>query len=269
MLKQLPDEERKEQILRKVMAELSEVDFALSPPAIAGVMFDIIMPHSANDDPYRQVKDDSNRHAMELYPQLRQQVEDSAEPFNTALRMAVAGNIIDFGALHDFSLQKISGYIQDALTAPMDEAAIRALQRDIEAAETILYLGDNCGEIVFDRLLVSQMPRHKVVFAVRGAPVINDATLADAETVGLTAAVEVISNGDNLPGTVLERCSDEFRDHWRRADLVIAKGQGNYETLSEVDKKIYFLLKVKCPVVAADLGVQTGSCICCSAVGSE
>ena len=123
------------------------------------------------------------------------------------------------------------------------------------------FLKDNAGEIVFDRLLIERLPPGKVTVAVRGFPVINDATLADAEGAGIHEVAEVIENGSDAPGTILDDCSESFRDRFDKADLVIAKGQGNYETLSEVDKDIYFLLKAKCPVIARDIGCQEGAMI--------
>ena len=113
-------------------------------------------------------------------------------------------------------------------------------------------------EIVFDRLLIEQLPREKVTLVVRGAPVSNDATMIDAEDTGLTKLLEVIDNGSDAPGTILDDCSHAFRERFDSADLIIAKGQGNYESLSEVEKDIYFLLKAKCPVIARDLGCEVG-----------
>ena len=116
-----------------------------------------------------------------------------------------------------------------------------------------LYLADNAGEIVFDRLLIERLPAEKVTLAVRGGAVLNDATLIDAENTGITELVEVIRNGSDAPGTILEDCSEEFKRCFAAADLIVAKGQGNYESLSHFKKKIYFLLTVKCSVVAQDL----------------
>ena len=122
----------------------------------------------------------------------------------------------------------------------------------------ILYLTDNAGEIVFDRLLIEQLPAGKVVVAVRGAPVLNDAVRADAETADLPDVAPVVDNGSDAPGTILDDCSAEFRGRYAAADLVIAKGQGNYETLAEEDKNLYFLFTVKCPLVAGRVGEPVG-----------
>ena len=128
-------------------------------------------------------------------------------------------------------------------------------------ADNILYLADNAGEIVFDRLLIELLPLEKITVAVRGFPTINDATMHDAETAGITKLVRVIDNGSDVPGTILDKCSEAFRYSFDRADLVISKGQGNYETLSEVDKDIFFLLKVKCPIIAKKISCPVGSLV--------
>ena len=128
-------------------------------------------------------------------------------------------------------------------------------------AKDILYLGDNAGEIVFDRLFIEQMPHEKVTYVVRGEPIINDVTIEDAREVDMFDLVDVIDNGSDAPGTILETCSHEFQQRFASSDLVIAKGQGNYETLSDVNKRIFFLLQVKCPVIAKDIGFEVGSFI--------
>ena len=146
--------------------------------------------------------------------------------------------------------------------ALLDADAVREFAQAAHKAQDILYLTDNAGEIVFDRLLIEQLPMDRITVAVKGSPIINDATRVDAETVGLTNMVSVIDNGSDAPGTMLEDCSRAFRDRFDRADLVVAKGQGNYETLSEVDKNIVFILKVKCPVIAGILTVTLVTWCC-------
>ncbi|MFP4242836.1 MAG: damage-control phosphatase ARMT1 family protein, partial [Chitinispirillaceae bacterium] len=138
--------------------------------------------------------------------------------------------------------------------------AVSLLEQTLNSASRILFLCDNAGEIVFDRFLMESMPREKIICAVRGKPVINDATMEDARETGMTDLVKVVSNGSDVPGTFLKSCSPGFREIFENADLVIAKGQGNFETLSEVkQKKIFFLLQVKCPVISRDVGFPVGT----------
>jgi damage-control phosphatase, subfamily I len=146
------------------------------------------------------------------------------------------------------------------LEKSIDEEAVLSLREAINAADKVLFLCDNAGEIVFDQYLIQDTPCEKFTCAVRGAPVINDALLEDARVAGLTDLVKVISNGSDIPGTVLEACSTEFKKTFFDADVVIAKGQGNFETLSELtSKRIFFLLQVKCLVIARDIGFPVGT----------
>jgi hypothetical protein len=146
------------------------------------------------------------------------------------------------------------------LTAPLC-GSISALATAIRGARSILYLVDNAGEIVFDRDLLAQLPLGSFTVAVRGRPVLNDATLADAQAVGLTDLGDVIGNGSDAPGTILTDCSAEFRQLFAAADLIIAKGQGNYETLAGANRPIFFLLKIKCDVLSRALGQPRGSLV--------
>jgi len=154
------------------------------------------------------------------------------------------------------SSREIEHSILEATDFDINETLGEHLKSEIEKAKSILYLGDNAGEIVFDMLFIEQLPEEKICFVVRGKPVLNDVILQDALQVGLDKYVEVIDNGSGIPGTILEDCSDTFRKRFESADLVIAKGQGNFETLSQIDKNIFFLLKIKCPVIADLTGMK-------------
>ena len=159
------------------------------------------------------------------------------------------------------SESEVKKTINDSLSGYLNPKQVQIFKNAVIEAEKILYLADNAGEIVFDHLLIEQLPIEKITVVVKGSPVINDATIDDANVVGLGRIVEVIDNGSDGPGTILETCSQNFRDRFEGADLIIAKGQGNYETLSDIDKNIFFLLKAKCPVIARDLGCQVGKMI--------
>lgn len=254
------DKALQEKTLREVLQRLSSMDLRESPPAMGRDIHRIIRRITGSEDPYYEVKQRFNRFAVEKYPDLKTVVKRSSDPFETALRLAIAGNIIDFGVGDKIDARKVEKAIEHSLTASLEGDSV-AFRGAVEAAESILYIADNAGEIGFDRLLIEELPRNKVTLSVKKRPVINDATIEDAQIVGLTDIVEVIDNGTDIPGTILEECSDAFRKRFNEVDLVIAKGQGNYETLSEVDKGIYFLLKAKCPVIARQLGCEIGSII--------
>lgn len=254
------DETLHETVLRGVLHKVGDMDLHQTPPMMGAEIHRMIRRLCGHPDPYRGMKDKFNRMALDWYPDLKNRIQHAPDPLDMAVRFAIAGNVIDFGARSSLDRQLVAATIQTSLTSPL-LGDVDALRNAVERADRILYLGDNTGEIVFDRLLVETLPATKVTFAVRGYPVINDATVADAEAVGLTDLVPVIDNGSDAPGTVLAECSAEFRKQFAAADLVIAKGQGNYETLSDVSKHIFFVLKAKCPVIAGDIGCEVGSLI--------
>jgi len=243
-----------EQILRQVLRSAAEMDLRQPPPVMARIFYRRLSEMSGLEDIYSPAKDRFNRLALALYPEIEKRLERSRDPLETAVRLAIAGNIIDLGSNCDLEDSRVEEAIESSLVAPLSKSAVEDLRESAGRATSILYLGDNAGEIVFDRLLIGQLPRQKVTYVVRGSPVINDATMSDAVATGMTDLVEVIDNGSDAPGTILETCSAAFRRRFQYAELVIAKGQGNYETLSETNRNIYFLLKVKCPVIARHIG---------------
>jgi uncharacterized protein with ATP-grasp and redox domains len=247
--------------MRKVLDLLSNMDLYQSPPAMSQKIHYTIRKLTGIKDPYLQVKNRFNKLAMEMYPELRKRTEKSEDPLETAIRLAIAGNIIDLGVKTGLTESQIGETITKSLTDPLDAQALEEFKNATNQAKDILYLADNAGEIVFDRLLIEQMPAKKITLVVKAGPIINDATIEDALTAGLTDIVRVIDNGSDAPGTILENCSQDFQRRFNEADLIIAKGQGNYETLSDVDKSIFFILKAKCPVIARHLRCEIGSMI--------
>jgi uncharacterized protein with ATP-grasp and redox domains len=254
------DEKLQEKILREVLRAVSKMNLSKSPPVMMQYMYRLIREISGSQDPYKKLKDSFNKLALDIYPDLSDRVKKASDPFEAAVRFAIAGNIIDSGAVHNLNKSYIIETIEQAMSQKLS-GNIEKLRIAINSANKILYLGDNTGEIVFDKLLIEQLPLDRVTFVVRGYPVINDATMIDAKVTGMTDLVNVIDNGSDAPGTILEDCSEEFFQHFSDADLVIAKGQGNYETLSSTDKSIFFILKAKCPVIARNIGCEIGSLI--------
>jgi uncharacterized protein with ATP-grasp and redox domains len=254
----IPDLNIQASVLQKVLIAAGQMDLQQSPPIMGQRIHRLVREQSGNSDPYKSVKTQSNQYALQLYPSLRKQVEKSLKPMETATRLAIAGNIIDFGISsaigHDVIDDTIARSLSEIPYGNMDFFMQKAA-----SASSILYIGDNAGEIVLDRLLVEQLSETKITYAVRGGPVINDATFADAEESGMTGIVDVIDNGSDAPGTILADCSDAFQQAFKNADLVIAKGQGNYETLSDIDKPIVFLLRAKCSVIARHIGCEMGA----------
>lgn len=253
------DRDVHEQVLRGVLSMAGKIDLNASPPAMAQKIHRLIKRLTETDDPYKRAKQRFNEFALELFPKFQNLIACSEKPFETAVRLAIAGNIIDLGVKSSLKLSEAEKIIEQSLTEPFDPADLNDFKETTANAEDILYLADNTGEIVFDRFLIEQIGPNKITLVVRGAPVINDATIEDAKACGLTEFVKVIDNGDDAPGTILESCSKEFRRRFDEAALVIAKGQGNFETLSDVDKNMFFILRVKCPVVAEHLNRPVGT----------
>lgn len=247
-----------EQLLRDVLRLTAEMDLSDSPPGIGQRIHRRLRELTGNADPYLTVKRRFNRMALEMLPQVHARIAAAENPFAAAVRLAITGNIIDFGPKGHTTEKDALEAIAQALSGPF-HGDLRAFQDATEQAETILYLADNAGEIVFDRVLIEQLLPKRITLAVRGAPVINDATIEDAELTGLTELVEVVDNGSDASGTILDDCSAAFQKRFYESDLIISKGQGNFETLSDETADIFFLFKVKCPVIAAHIGLPVGA----------
>lgn len=256
----------KEELLREVFTYLSKMNFDETTPEIIGEIFEMIKRHTNNPDPYKETRNYYNTLFMELLPEFESKIEQAENSFMSAIRYAIVGNIIDFNPIHNTLLEVIYDCFEkmEQLELAIDDS--HALMKDISNAGTLLYLGDNCGEICMDKILLKKIkelnPNVKLLFGVRGKPVVNDSISEDAYSVGIDEYAEIIDNGDGSLGTVLNRTSPAFKEVYKKADVVIAKGQANYECLSEENKNIYFLLMTKCDVIAKDIGVEEKKMIC-------
>jgi len=213
------------------------------------------------DDPYKTIKNRYNQLAADRLPQLKGILDRSADRLQTALRIAIAGNIIDFGALGDRF--DFDATLEKTLTDPIGIDDTDHLWRQMSQAASVVYVGDNAGEIVFDRLFIEELLQRyniDIRYIVRGAPVLNDVTVKDAEFCGLTDLVAVIEAGE-APGCEIDHAPAAVAKAFQQADLVLSKGQGNYEALSREPFPIYFLLKVKCPALARDINAPLGSSV--------
>jgi len=247
-------------VTKGVAALLAELDVEASPPANAISIYTTIMEITGCRDPYHEVKRLENRRALQVLPALREEVAAVPEPLLAAVRFAIAANIIDYGVATRFDTV---GALALSRTAPFvvdHRDTLLAAVKGLPHGGSILYLADNCGEIVYDALVVELLAQqgYAVTVAVRDAPIINDALRDDAELAGLHRFARIISNGTASPGTPLAHCCMEFRELFDSADLVISKGQGNFESLSDVSREIFFLLTVKCKVVAEHLALRLG-----------
>lgn len=247
-----------ERAVLAAVAQMARFDFSLSPPENAEAFYRLLAEMSGCPDPFAGLKEQSTAAALALRDEAATRIRNAADPLAAALRFAMAGNIIDYGAHHDLDQQQLIDRCL-AMQPAIDD--YQSLRQDLERAERVLLLADNCGELVFDGLLLELLGKGKeITVAVKGAPIINDATMSDARQSKLPASCRVIDNGTACPGTPLGRCSEELEECFKSADLIISKGQGNFETLSDTRAPLYFLLTVKCEVVAAQLVARSGGC---------
>jgi hypothetical protein len=251
------DEEGQQMVLDQVLDLLRRADPASTPPEIGDQVHGLVRQQVADGDPYRAVKEASTRAALALYPRMRALVADADDPLDMAIRLSIAGNIIDAAPDRTYDLWDT---VERVLAQPFDIDDRDVFREALARADRVLYLADNTGETVFDRMLIEVLDK-PVIYAVKGGPVLNDATRADALAAGVDQVADVVSTGSDAPGTVLYRCSDTFRRLYDEAVLIIAKGQANYETLSDEGPRVFCLLQVKCPVIARDVGVPVGSIV--------
>ncbi len=240
------------QILDHVGDMIKSIPLENTPPETGDVFYRKITEITGNADPYKEIKKRNIEEALELYPMLKEMVEKSDDRLLTAIRIAIAGNVIDLGVNKKFNIKED---IQKILKQDFAIFNYPEFKEQFQNAESILYLGDNAGESVFDRLLIEELNK-PVVYAVREIPVINDCVIEDAVASGLDKVAQIISSGSTAPATILSLCNLEFIDRFENADLIISKGQGNYEGLSGVNRSVFFMLKAKCKVIARNLDVN-------------
>jgi len=258
-------EEERLNAVKTVAAMVPGLNTEKCPPANAGPIYKKLAALTGCEDPFLHKKKESNSQALDILPKLRSEIKGTENEFDAATRFAIAGNIIDYGAFESFDIEAMLGQCREAELVVDHLEHFRKALESLKKGSSILYLTDNCGEIVFDTLLIDFLHRRglSLTVATRGGPIINDALVEDAYYAGLDRYATIISNGTRLPGTVLSECSPEFLVKYKNADLVISKGQGNFESLSEVDKDIYFLLTIKCAVAARHMedlvGMDVGS----------
>jgi uncharacterized protein with ATP-grasp and redox domains len=246
-----------EELQNKIMAEalkgLADYKEYRNSPEVCRVMHGIVKQRTGVADPYREIKQRGIQTALKLLPALKRYVEDRKDRLYAALKAAATGNVLDSSISSSIDFEAC---LEDEFNKPFTICDIHALEEKLKVSKTLLIIGDNAGETVLDRILIEELPPLDVTYAVRSAPIINDATKEDACASGLESYARIISTGCDVPGVNLDECSREFLDAFYGADIVICKGQGNYETLSECDRDLFFLLKAKCIVLARLLNVS-------------
>jgi uncharacterized protein with ATP-grasp and redox domains len=245
------DEGKIKRILDEIGIMLKDIPLESTPPETGRLIYETVRAVTGNHDPYKALKIESTHKALSLYPAVKTMVAQSDDRLLSAIRIAIAGNVIDFGANRNFDIDR---EIQEVFNKDFALFDYQPFKEHADKAD------DNAGESVFDRMLIEELKR-PVIYVVRDKPVINDVTYDDAVLAGIDKVATIVSSGTNAPGTILTTCSNEFRKTYSDAKLVISKGQGNYEGLSDEKKAIFFMLKAKCYVIAHDIGVNEGDMV--------
>ncbi len=257
-------------ILDEVAALLPKISLKSSPPEIGRVIYALVNEISGKKDPFLKEKKKSNELALGIYDKLIEKLDSAGDKLLFAVEMAIAGNIIDYGVKNTLDvnaelakiLNEEKKVIKQESKTIFDYAKFKHV---LKHSKNILYLADNAGEVVFDRILIEQIKRmdedKQIIYAVKEKPVINDALRRDAEDCGIGTIAKIVSSGSDAPGTVLSLCSKDFLSMYRKAEMVISKGQGNFEALSSTKRPVFFLFMAKCPVIAKDVGCKVGDVI--------
>lgn len=251
------DENKLKQILDETAAMVQTISIQATPAETGAKVYHIVSKVTGVADPYKEIKQQHILETKAIYPELEKIVANSDDKLLTAIKIAIAGNVIDLGVNKAFDI------VRDAKSILEQEFAIfdyDAFKKQLAKSKNILYLGDNVGESVFDILLIKELKK-PVEYAVRAIPIINDVTREDAIASGIDQVAEIVDSGCKSPGVILSQNTPEFLELFNTADLVISKGQGNFEGLSSCSRQVFFLLKAKCRIISNHLGVAEGSII--------
>lgn len=257
-------------ILDEIAKAIPDIKLSSTPPEMGKTIHDIVKKLTGKEDPYKKLKERAAEQTLKIYPELKKKTESANDKLLMAVELAIAGNIIDYGTKNSLNVEKeLTKILQREQSVIEDEKEsifdFKSFKQAVKMAENILYIGDNVGETVFDCILLEEIkriyPEKEIVYAVREKPIINDALKEDAVKAGIDNFARIISSGSDVPGTILPLCSKEFLGIFKKADLVISKGQGNYETLSDEKRPIFFLFMAKCPVIARDVNCKVGEIV--------
>ena len=246
------DEEKIKEVLNSIGEMIKSISMENTPPETGNLVYKKVSEITGVDDPYKNIKDKNIKEALSLYPELKKYIEKSDDRLFAAIRIAIAGNVIDLGVNKEFN---IVDDLKQILKQDFAFCDYEEFKNQLHKAKSVLYLGDNAGESVFDKLLIEELGK-PVTYAVREIPVINDCVIEDAIASGIDKVAEIISSGSTAPATILGLCNKDFLEKFHNADIIISKGQGNFEGLSQVSRSVFFMLKAKCPVIARNLNVK-------------
>lgn len=254
------DEPAKAAYMRDVLRTVADAGIDDSAPVVVAAITRLHRNCFGDSDDFDIIKAEYNARLLQLEQDLSGRIARSGDPLASAVKLARAGNYIDFGAMGRIEDSKLLALIGRAESEELDAETYRAFAHDLETARSLVYLTDNCGEIVLDKLLIrtiqQRYPRIQITAVVRGAPVLNDATQADASAVGMPDVCEVLGNGTDIGGTQLDRINAESKERITGADIVLSKGQGNFETLHGCGLNVYYLFLCKCAWFTRRFGLE-------------
>lgn len=246
------DHELQEKIMADTVKVIAEYKKYRCAPHMCMAIHQIIKKLTGVEDPYMHIKERDIKAAQKIYPQLSEFLQKKENSLYWALKTAATGNIIDAALYSDVD---VAGCFEKELEKEFSICDIDIFAEKLTKAKRLLIIGDNAGETVFDRILAEHLQDVDIIYAVRSEPILNDATIEDAYASGLDNCTTIISTGCNTPGVIIEQCSTEFLKVFNSVDIVLSKGQGNYEALSDQYREMFFLLKAKCPMIAERLSV--------------
>ena len=270
------DEINQKEIIDEIGRLMANFSLDSSPPAMGRIVYGIVKNKTGKFDPFKEIKKRSNKFVLGFLPELKKKIEKSNNRLQTAVKLSILGNIIDYGVKNCLNIEEEMDKIinLDFDVCNRERQAFFDYQEfmcALEETDTILYLADNAGEVAFDRLLIEELNelKKKVIYVVRDKPIINDALMEDAKDCGIDKYAHIISSGVDTPGVILDFCSEEFLKLYQEAEFIISKGQGNFEALSEEEKSIFFLFKVKCSIVARHIGCKVGEAVLKANIGKQ
>ena len=251
LIQDTPDEAQRAAFLREVLRTVAEANPNMAAPVPTAKLQKVYARMFRETDDYPRLKRQYNALLLQWLPELRATLQRADDPLRLAVWMAMAGNYIDFGVLREIDDARLRDMLFTPDARAVDRAEFQSLRSDLQAAQAVTYVCDNCGEIVLDMLLMEQIqrlnPGAQITALVRGENVLNDATAEDARFVGLDRIARIVGNGSNIGGTQMEYLSEEALRALTEADVVVSKGQGNFETLVGKGLNAYYLLLAKCP----------------------
>lgn len=250
-IRKFPDMDKKTEYMKKVMSILSSAEEQDCSPSLSVEIKKLYSEFwNCPAEDYTEIKKEFNQLMLNVEASVEEKIRTSADPLETALLYARIGNYIDFAALENVSQETMLKLLENENQGPLSQTEYANFQTDLSTAKTLVYLTDNCGEIVLDKLAIKilkeKYPQLNITVIVRGYPVVNDATMEDAEEIGLTDIVKVTGNGSNVGGTWFPGLSNEARTLLEQADVILAKGQGNFETMNDCGLNVYYLFLCKC-----------------------